>query len=355
MLVEGSGLLVSLPAEELRGIKLPASLFPPAELDRYPISNELRWAMQAATLACAAKRARMLVVARPEIFTHGQSLTWLQDQLMGVKDHLCMSDGTAVRPIPGMRNHLFLYRRASQAHSAAFERLIGWLPELLDSVQSQVNSCITVRSGRRTIAPPTLLLQANAPLTTDAQLFALRHHSDIKISVRRTSQAQPQKLSPKVSQVTYVPLTDSACRSANFMKRVASTVRASQRPGGACVLMRLPASNLEQPLESCMQVAVAALRTAGINKPVRSGSVLFATDDPGPTLFAASGRAVDLFADSSYEFWRHPQKYFTDFRSVELWSEGGSRQQQAWRDLLSAASGRSIAPTSMVDKVRRSR
>jgi hypothetical protein len=340
MLVDGSGLLVSLPAEELRGMTPSASLFAPSELDRHPLSNELRWVLQAATQACMAKKVRMLVVARPEIFTHGESLRWLQDQLMGIKDHLCVSDGTAVRPIRGMRNHLFLYRQASHVHAAAFERLIGWVPELLDSIHSQVNSCISVRCGRRAIAPPTLLLQADIQITGESQLLVLRHHVDLKVSAKRTSEAPPKGLFPKLQKLIYAPLTESAYRNIDFMGKLAAAIRASQRATAAGVLMGLPDSTVGQLLESRVHAALAALRAAGINKAIKPGSVMFATGDLWPTRLAAPGRVVDLLAHTSYPFWRHPKEYYVGFRNLETRSAGTAREQRAWQELLNAIAGR---------------
>jgi hypothetical protein len=340
MLVGGAGLLISLPAEELRGMNLSASLFPPSELNASAISDELRWALQLATNVCTVQQARVLVVARPEIFTHGLSLTWLQDQLMGVKDHLCVSDGTAVRPIHGMRNHLFLYRRASHRHAVAFERLIGWVPELLDSLHSQVNTCISVRSGKRVICPPTVLMQANAETPEEIAFLGYRHHATLETSVRRTASARMQRLPAKARKITYVPLTDYACRNPVFMRAVAKKIRASQRLLGSGVVIRLPTSGVEERLELRLSATLTALRKAGGMHPLKPGALVFATGDPNWPAVAAPDLAIDLFADSSYEFWRHSSDYFAAFRKLELCGEGNLAQQKSWQGLLNLAADR---------------
>src|SRR5579862_3236976 len=103
MLIRGAGLLVSLPAKELDAFCPTGSIFKDTELRNTPLSVELRLALDVARQACAKRRVPLLIVARPEIFTHGLPLKWLRDRLGGVEDHLCISDGTAVRPIPQLR------------------------------------------------------------------------------------------------------------------------------------------------------------------------------------------------------------------------------------------------------------
>ena len=307
MLIQGPGLLVSLPPEELRGFSPPASLFQPSDLHGVALSPELRWALHAATQACLDARGRMILVARPEIFTHGMALAWLQDQLMGIGDHLALSDGTAVRPISGMRNHLFLYRR-SRLHSAvAFERLIGWVPEVLDCLHSQVNSNLSARCGRRTLRPPTLSLQAGLLPDPQARIFAHRHHASLDVSVRRTL-AVPAPLPRQTRQVTYVPLTESACHDVSFMRRVAAAIRAAAKRTGTTALVRMPSVGSTDDLEPRLHLALAALRGVRLNQAAKPGTLLFATDDP-PVEFLAGGSKVEVLAHASYESWRYAPEY----------------------------------------------
>lgn len=344
MLVPERGLLISLPAEELHRLDPTASVFTPDAIDMSVLSNELRWALQAATTQCAAEFKPVRLVARPEIFTHGESLRWLQDRIQGIRDHLCLSDGTAVRPISGMRNHLFLFRRASHRHAMAFDRLIGWMPELLGCMQTQVNSCLSVRSGGRIISPPTILLQSNVPIVEAGQFqfLRLRHHANPKASVRRTRDATLTVLSPRLRRLTYVPLTESACRNNGFMRKVAALIRMSQRREGEGVVMRLPLSGPDRRTEACLSLAIDALRAVGIKRPIKPGRVTFIADSPPSAALAESGRTVDLFADPSYEFWLHPKEYFAVFRSFEFWVEGSVRLRRCWQELADEAAGRTL-------------
>ncbi len=67
----------------------------------------------------------------PEIFTHGESLAWLARKLGGARDHLAFSDGSTVRILPGMRNHVFFYAQSRLSDGEALARLERRAGELL--------------------------------------------------------------------------------------------------------------------------------------------------------------------------------------------------------------------------------
>ena len=103
-----SGLLVSLPALELRNIALTASLFDRGALIGSRLSDPLQAAIATLDEAQAAK-APLLFVARPEMFTDGATLDWLTARCGGIVDHLDISDGFTIKLLPGFRNHVFFY------------------------------------------------------------------------------------------------------------------------------------------------------------------------------------------------------------------------------------------------------
>jgi hypothetical protein len=341
MLSTAAGLLVSLPAKELAGFSPSGSLFEDAELRDVSVSDELRSALDVARQFCSTRKMPMLFVARPEIFTHGDTLQWLKSRLGRIKDHLCISDGSAVRPIPQLRNHLFLYRLGISDNAAAFHRLAHCAPELLGSMHSQVNTCMSCGRARKAICPPSVLLQIARPKAKSAssEFYRYRHHATLKVGIERTLKSRlPQALkSPGFHQITYVPMTETACKDRAFGKVLAGAISNSYADSKYGSIVRVPklASTLAR-LEDRLEAVLQAVHPHICKLPsLSSPGVIFTTEDLNPAGLRAAGCSVDLVMHSSYEFWSHPKQYYDGFRSLDVYASRASDQDQvAFHKLL---------------------
>ena len=144
-----------------------ARFFRRSDLAAAEFSPALRIAVELVTGICRESGFEPTFVARPEIFTHGESRAWLDKRLGGVKDHLALSDGTTIRLIPGLRNHVFLFGLGRAADGEALQRLERRAPELFGSLHSQVNTALQFGRRRETPAPIAIVgvdaLEPEAP------------------------------------------------------------------------------------------------------------------------------------------------------------------------------------------------
>ena len=155
--------VLSVPARGLALADVPGSVFDAEALLAMPLAPDLRRAVGLALRAHGGAGVPVRCVVRPEIFTHGRSLAWLKEKLGPVTDHLNLSDGTAVKLIPGLRNHMFTYGLHAQGHAQEFKKLLRRAPELLGQIQSQVNSFHRVVTQGMAVEPKATLLSAAAP------------------------------------------------------------------------------------------------------------------------------------------------------------------------------------------------
>ena len=238
------GLAISLPGAELAGLDLPGSVTDPKAVLAGRLSAELRAALLLVLQACRHRHVPVRMVARPEIFTHGEAERWLRARLGGVAEHLCVTDGTTIKQIPGCRTHVFFYRLGSLDNFNALRRLSVRTPELLACVESQVNTALPLGLGERRFVPaPVYLTRAVAFPRPPARLlpFFFNKHSaeDSAARVEQRGEVAPADV-PAHDEILYLPLTETALHDAEFARAVAEmTVRAFYRPRQVLVL-RLP-------------------------------------------------------------------------------------------------------------------
>ena len=334
MLIRGAGLLVSLPAKELDDFCPPSSIFKDTELRNTPLSVELRSALDVARHACTKRRVPLLIVARPEIFTHGLALQWLRDRLGGIEDHLCISDGTAVRPIPLLRNHLFLYRLGIYENAAAFHRLSHCAPELLASMHSQVNTCMTFGAEHNPVCPPPILLQVPEPKRKPKSptLYRYVHSQSLPSCVTRTLRLRlpAHEALSSFKCFTYIPLTETACRDSAFCRAVMHAICGPGADPGVGVILRIPNIGLQAAtMEDRVRTAIEFIRSAGA-KPSRLAPhpVVFASTNLLSSDISRLARPIDLLMHSSFEFWSCSREFYERFRKLEVFCPRISARNQ---------------------------
>ena len=324
MLIRGAGLLVSVPAKELDAVCPPGSIFKDTVLRNTPLSVELRLALDVARHACAKKRVPLLIVARPEIFTHGLALQWLRDQLGGIEDHLCISDGTAVRPIPLLRNHLFLYRLGIYENAAAFHRLSHCAPELLASMHSQVNTCMTFGPVHSPVCPPPILLQVTEPRRKPKSptLYRYVHGQSLQTCVTKTLQLElpAREALSNFKRLTYIPLTETACKDSAFCRAVMQAICESGPNPDVGVILRIPYIGLQTAtIEDRIRTVIEFIRSAGsIPSRLAPHSVVFASTNLFSSDISRLARPIDFLMHSSFEFWSCSTEFYEQFRKLDV-------------------------------------
>ena len=339
----GGTLLVSVPFTRLGTLALPGSVFAWRHIRDAALPPELGIALRLVVSEAAARRTRLVFVARPAIFTHGASRAWLDRQIGDVADHLALSDGQALTVIPGLRNHLFFIGGGLPGAEAALARLVSVVPELFEGLAGQVNGALSFRLGERRVRPPTQMLRfARSPEAAEAlHIPFLCHPGNPPFSATRAAeQAVPPAAAPADPRpVHYVPLTTTALADNAF---VAALARDAQRAAlGASedlLLLGLPQIE-EQDGDLARQIRAVLQAIAETGQPfpsVAGWGARFATAPPPAG--ALRGGRVTLHA--STPFWRFGADLFEDVREVAVTGSAALMRSHA---LMSGWLGRDIA------------
>lgn len=313
--VLGSSVLVSIPGSALDALDLPGSIFEWHHLRDALLPPELHRALLLVTGACAAQGVALRFVARPEIFTSGAARAWLDARLGGTLDHLALTDGHALRVLPGLRNHMFFYARGGLAGEAALCRLAAIVPELFAALASQVNGALAVRLGARWVRPPLLSLRFAAAPPADAGLrapFQAEPRPQPRDAAASAEAAVAAEAAPPAGRpLHYVPLSEAALADAAFVAALARMVQqAVVGSGTEAMLLGLPRldGKAAEPggsgtaeLREQIAAVLTALGAAGVLLPrARSWGVRFASGDPTPEELA--GGRITLHPGT--DFWR---------------------------------------------------
>lgn len=328
MLLTGKGLIVSLPARELADFRPSGSVFEEGELRKAVLSEELMAALAAVKQLCTSRKLPLRFLARPEIFTHGDSLAWLRARLGSIKDHLCISDGHAVRLIPSLRNHLFLYRLGCYESAVALHRLNHCAPELLGAMSSQVNTAMVFGRKAKGSSPPSVLLQvARQRGRAAGSVSSVKYHPylpgpDIDAGVKRAlaSSMLLGALLKSVRQVTYVPMTASACHDRAFGQVVAELMVACCIDESRGCVIRLPRLAVGDDTRASSAL-VQSLRGVKLRaKAEHRPAIVLTSADWIAQLPATLSCPVTLALHSSYGFWKHPRQSYDHFHDITVFS-----------------------------------
>jgi hypothetical protein len=335
-----NGLLVSLPASELPKIAPTASLFGLPALFEAGLSEPLR----AAIATLEALKTRLLFVARPEMFTGGATLEWLATRCEGIVDHLHISDGSAVKLLPGFRNHVFFHGLGRRDDYDALTRLENRLPEIFSQLQSQINTALSFRWKDKFVQPPTSVMTgvggADASGFELRRLFLSRHSSED--SAGRTLSFAP--LDPRASpfgEVHYIRLTERALRDPDYTRELASLMTrlfADRRQCAIFVAPRLGDATASPHVR--LRALAAGLIDGGANLPHATvPNILSATDDlPAEALESMFG-VRRLIVDDADDFWRSPASFYETFESVTVYAHRRRHDPIAFQRLLSDVYG----------------
>jgi hypothetical protein len=339
------GLAVSLPARELGSLRFPSSLFKHDLLVGAGISDELWRAVALVEQASEEAEAGVVYIARPEIFTHGESLRWIHDKLGSIRDHLSVSDGTAIRLLPGMRNHVFFYAPGRSADAAALADLERRAPEMFFAIESQVNSAFRFRNRRETHTPePIALPGRDALVTTEIDLFPfyLNRFSVEESVARILARGAAAAGELRFDRVTYCPLTDASAGDPAFAHTLASIVAGTYFDQSHAVIIGLPIdARSPDALAAGLGAGVRAVQSANILIPaIPAVNVLFAAGDITVGQLRALSGSMDLLAHDTYDFWRHAPSFYSVFREIRVAARRRRHDPAALPGMLARLCGR---------------
>ena len=335
-------IVISMPARELSDPAIPGSVFDVAELDVIGLSPDLRLAVDLIAGAYHGVDAPIRCVVRPEIFTHGASLAWLKNQLGKATDHICLSDGTSVKLIPHLRNHLFTYGLHAQRHQLEFKKLMRRAPELLGQYDSQVNSFHRIAADGLAVEPTPHLVMPSAPRRGEAAWFYdfyLNPHSAEDSAERMldwgTLQAPPLA---EYREITYIPLTECVMKDASFQRVVTEMIASTFFEPKNCLLLRLPPG---EDLRERMRLTIEGLRSAGLRLPqARSSNIFLVGDDLPEETLKTLGSRLSLMLHQTFDYWRYTRAvYGSAAKIVVILDADWKRPSDAAKKLLREAFG----------------
>ena len=344
-MLDDGALAISLPALELATFRPPGSIFSARDLAAAELSPELNIAVELVTGICRESGFEPTFVARPEIFTHGESRAWLAQRLGDAKDHLALSDGTTIRLIPGLRNHVFLFALGRAADSAALQRLERRAPELFGSLHSQVNTALPF--GQRRQTPPPIAIAGVDALEPEAPQFVrLVIDADaIEDRLGRTLRAgallHPAR---RFSELKYIALTETSLDDRGFVKPIAEEINRVFFDARRGLILRAPPNaGGSRDVEDRMRAVISALASARPRVPVAAAdSVLLATCDVSSDRFAGIADVTDFVAHDSFDFWRHSREYYRAFRSISVHARAQRVDGESYAAIVEAMTGRAV-------------
>jgi hypothetical protein len=339
----GSGrTVISVPALALRNVDVPGSVFDAEKLRQVSIAEDLRRAFELVATVCK----KPLCMTRPEIFTHGAARRWLGERLGSVRNHICLSDGSAIKVIDGLENHLFVFRSGPHKNSVALRNLLSWAPELFSHVRSQVNTFHAAALDGRLVQPPTTLLlpkARHAGVVPEFLEFFVNGHAAQENAQRiidRGAVAAPTL--SDFTEVSYIPFTESSTFDPIFSRLLAQKIAATYFNPEHCVLIRLP----EMPDDAApwltpLTAALEAIRGLGIVLPkVPARNVLLLQHDVPESFFGSHQDRVIFTIDESFDFWRYTQAFYRRLQGVTYLFDGDRRRLPAVIQCLTSILGR---------------
>lgn len=321
-------LIVSAPAQEFSDCLIPGGIFDAALVNDMPVSAALR---RAVTLVTRDAR-RALLVVRPEIYTHGSARQWLDARVRGFRCHVNLSDGTAIKLLEGIDNHLFVYALTTLKSRIALANLLRWAPESVLRFRSQLNSFHGVLLEGQILRPPCTLL---LPSVAEPGEFPDCHGfflvpSAPEESARMTCASglvqHPNLL--QYEQVVYVPLTDSGLHDARFARATAEAIAAAYLQPSRCVILRLPAASGTE-LHERLTMLFKATTDSGVALPrVRAANVFLTGTDVPESCFDSVRSRLSMIFDDSFEFWRYTRRHYASLQCARYTCLGGEVSRQ---------------------------
>jgi hypothetical protein len=332
------GVAISLPGRHAATLQVSGSVFPPEELHGAVLPPELRIAANLLVEAAQAQGLPVRFVARPEVFTHGILSERLAARLDGAQEHVALCDGTAFRPLAGMRNHLFFYRRGAPDAWRQMRRLVEVAPELFLGMASQVNGTLAFRVDGAWHRPaPTLLSFAETPRITPAGLLPVFcNASDPEGSAAAALAEDAAEDLPALPEgaLRFVSLTEAMLADAPFTRLLAERLLGAMMRSEAPLVLQLPLLSAGSgDIAEQIAAVVRAFGNTGVTFPRHVA--LAARWATGP-LEAEMLRGGSILVHPGLDFWRLGRDIWHAAGEVEIVQDGpaGAAFVRLFRDWL---------------------
>ena len=341
------GVLISPPARELAATTPPASVFPVEALDMASVSPPFRDALDLVA-SCAPPGRPRLIVARPEMFTHGASLAWLNQAIGGVLDHVALSDGEAVRLVPGLRNHVYFYAIGQAGRLDALERLERRAPELFTQLHSQVNTALGFRWKGRRFAPLTQAIVADARAPDPApelRALAIDGHSP-EGSVALALAAAPATPA-RFARLHYLRLSEGALGEASVAWRVTALVADALADPTRAIVWVLPESASDEA--GRVGALIRCLSAGGGRLPGGlMPNVFFTSADLSAEALGGLAAKRTLVVDDFAGFSHAAPDFHDSFAKILVYARPRRHMPSQFQDLLGMVYG----PQTEIDWLR---
>jgi hypothetical protein len=319
-----SPLLISVPVTELGTLPPCGSLFDARRLLGAHITTPLYRALRLVFEALAPSYNGVLCVARPEMFTHGESLAWLQGRIEGARDHLCLSNGHVLKTLPGVRNHLFMYGLEDQTANVSFRTLLRRAPEQLDAFEEQLNSShVSKRSSGQMPNPRSLGPGQPIPargLISYHPFYRNRHsHEDSAERMLAWGSHNLPSMS-EYQQAIVVLCTDAGLHDENFCRALGRLVADASRRKDLAVVLRLPDLDLPEATTTArMDRLLSGISRSEVSIPrVRMLQVILTTD-LDEAAFADLGVPYELVVHDTFPFWSQTRKFYARAADIHVY------------------------------------
>lgn len=333
------GIAVSLPGAQAATLRVSGSVFGHEELHEAILPPELRTAVALVTEHADALGVPVRFVTRPEIFTHGALAESLAQRIAGARDHLALCDGTAFRPIAGLRNHLFFYRRGAPDACADLRRLVEVAPEMFQDLASQVNGTLAFRARGVWYRPPTRMLSFRAtPRAVPAALLPVfcRVSDPLGSAEAAIADAAVEEMPPlPPGPLRYVPLTEAALADAPFARVLAQRLLSAMLRDEPPLILELPLTAAGGDVADGIAAVIRALARTGVVFPRHvAASARWAT---GP-LDAPMLNGASVLVHPGLDFWRIGRDVWDSVGEAEIVqdSPAGARFTRLFRTWLGA-------------------
>ncbi len=308
-------------------MSLPGSFAEPEAVLANPLSLELRSALEILHHEANRRHLPIMCVARPEVFTHGISEAWFRDRISPSTQHVCLSDGSTVKHLPGVPTHVFFYCLSFRNAAAALQRLSRRAPELMINLRSQINTSVVLGRGPHRARPKSVYLPRTTPLrqppSTLLPFFLNRDSAED--SANRIEHAGPVDVERLTgfTRMLYLPLTEAALDDRAFARAVLDLILQSFFDPATLLVLRLPADAQVGPsLTRGIATLLAVVRQTGVVLPRSSpANILFTTRDLEEDHAIFERFPLHIVLHESFDFWRHTVDFYARAHAVTVLAE----------------------------------
>jgi len=339
-------LVVSVPGRELQKIRLASSIFPAEQLADDGISPALRDAVRLVLHHSSEWEQPTLLVARPEIFPGGETLSWLQNRIPGATTHVSISDGSAVKLIPGLKNHVFFYSFGNGLDENVLKTLVRRTSRQLRGLRSQWNSAYALRfEGKNVSLPTTALAGCHNPRLPDRALFKLfldkGNIADSMETISTIPAVDPARLN-SYSRITYVTLTHSLLAAERFRSVLGKVVLEHFFDESSALVFALPKTDFKgEGVTPSLEAFLTAARDTTFPIPkLVANNIFLSFGELSEAALDAWDVPVMLWSSDDTALWRHPPSYYEKFESIRVYFRRGLMREKQFHEMAAILLGR---------------